>query len=69
MLLTRARYETVIWVPEGDPRDPTRSPAEFDAIARFLMECGALAVPDALPEERTDPAPTLLDYDAGLPLI
>ena len=69
VLLTRARYETVIWVPEGDPRDPTRSPAEFDAIARFLMECGALAVPDALPEERTDPAPTLLDYDAGLPLI
>ena len=69
VLLTRARYETVIWVPEGDPRDPTRSPAEFDAIARFLMECGALAVPDALPEERTDPAPTLLDYDAGLPLL
>jgi hypothetical protein len=64
VLLTRARYETVIWVPEGDPRDTTRSPAEFDAIARFLMECGALAVPDAPPEERTDPAPTLLDYNA-----
>ena len=32
------------------------------------MECGALAVPDAPSEERMDPAPTLLDYNAGLPL-
>jgi hypothetical protein len=69
VLLTRARYETVIWVPEGDPRDTTRSPAEFDAIARFLMECGAPAVPHAPSEERVDPALTLLEYDAGFPLI
>jgi len=68
VLLTRARYETVIWVPAGDARDATRSPAEFDAIARFLMECGALAVPAAPTEEREDPAPTLLDYEAGLPV-
>lgn len=40
VLLTRARYETVIWVPRGDAADQTRSPAEFDDIADFLAECG-----------------------------
>ena len=46
VLLTRARYETVIWVPEGDPEDATRLPAEFDAIARFLIACGATLLDD-----------------------
>ena len=41
VLLTRARYETVIWVPRGDPNDPTRDPAVLDAIATFLLSCGA----------------------------
>jgi hypothetical protein len=36
VLLTRARYETVIWVPAGDPMDGTRDPLTFDAIAEFL---------------------------------
>ena len=41
VLLTRARYETVIWVPRGDARDPTRDPAVYDAVAEFLLSCGA----------------------------
>jgi hypothetical protein len=41
VLLTRARYETVIWVPNGDADDATRPAAEFDAIATFLGDCGA----------------------------
>ena len=41
VLLTRARYETVIWVPRGDPADPTRDPAPLDAVADFLLCCGA----------------------------
>jgi hypothetical protein len=46
VLLTRARYETVIWVPRGSPRDdtfhdPTRDAAELDDVARFLAACGA----------------------------
>ncbi|WP_246504115.1 DNA/RNA helicase domain-containing protein [Plastoroseomonas arctica] len=41
VLLTRARYETIIYVPRGDAADRTRSPAEFDAIADFLLACGA----------------------------
>ena len=41
VLLTRARYETVIWVPRGDAVDRTRDPAEFDDIAGFLIGCGA----------------------------
>ena len=41
VLLTRARYETVIWVPAGDAGDITRKPEEFDAVAEFLLRCGA----------------------------
>lgn len=46
VLLTRARYETVIWVPPGSPaddpfHDPTRPAAEMDSIADFLLACGA----------------------------
>jgi hypothetical protein len=42
VLLTRARYDTVIWVPRGDPDDVTRDPAELDATADFLLACGAV---------------------------
>ncbi len=41
VLLTRARYETVIFIPVGDACDPTRDPAELDAIAAYLEACGA----------------------------
>jgi hypothetical protein len=41
VLLTRARYETVIWVPRGDTRDATRDPAVYDEVAAFLASCGA----------------------------
>ncbi|MES2710642.1 MAG: DNA/RNA helicase domain-containing protein [Pseudomonadota bacterium] len=41
VLLTRARYETIIYVPRGELSDRTRPPAEFDAIADFLLACGA----------------------------
>ena len=48
VLLTRARYETLIWVPAGDANDATRSPAEFDAIAQFLLACGASQLEDVV---------------------
>jgi hypothetical protein len=46
VLLTRARYETVIWVPRGSPdanpfHDRTRPAAEMDSIAAHLLACGA----------------------------
>jgi len=41
VLLTRARHGTVIWVPRGDARDPTRDPALYDAVAEYLLACGA----------------------------
>ena len=41
VLLTRARHGTVIWVPRGDRRDPTRDPALYDGVADFLLDCGA----------------------------
>jgi hypothetical protein len=46
VLLTRARAETVIWVPRGSGageafHDATRDAAAMDAIAAHLLACGA----------------------------
>lgn len=41
VLLTRARYDTIIWVPRGDAGDRTRDPGLYDGIATFLRRCGA----------------------------
>jgi DUF2075 family protein len=41
VLLTRAREGLVIWVPRGDPNDPTRNPLRHDRTADFLLACGA----------------------------
>ncbi|MBA2589021.1 MAG: DUF2075 domain-containing protein [Alphaproteobacteria bacterium] len=46
VLLTRARQGMVIYVPLGDPSDPTRSPEYYDAIARYLEECGVPMLED-----------------------
>ena len=40
VLLTRARQGTVIYVPTGDVRDPTRLPTEMDCTAEYLLRCG-----------------------------
>ncbi len=40
VLLTRARYGTILFVPRGSDADPTRRPAIYDAIAEFLADCG-----------------------------
>jgi hypothetical protein len=55
VLLTRARYETVIWVPQGDSSDPTRDPATLDGIAAFLLSCGATELESS--EQPLHPAP------------
>ena len=47
VLLTRARMATTIWVPRGDPRDPTRDPTLYDAVAETLLDCGASLLDDA----------------------
>ncbi|WP_368415741.1 DNA/RNA helicase domain-containing protein [Falsiroseomonas sp.] len=65
VLLTRARYETVIWVPEGsragDPHhDTTRDAARYDAIAGFLLACGARLLPATAEPARDEAAPALL---------
>ena len=62
VLLTRARYETVIWVPPGSPaddpfHDATRPARDMDAIADFLRACGARAL---TPAPVMAPAATLL---------
>jgi hypothetical protein len=45
VLLTRAREGLVICVPRGDPDDPTRNVAQYDATADFLLACGVGALP------------------------
>ncbi|MDE2006137.1 MAG: DUF2075 domain-containing protein [Rhodospirillales bacterium] len=60
VLLTRARYDTLIYVPRGDPGDATRPPAEFDAIAAFLVACGVPALEPAPPASVAAPDALLL---------
>jgi hypothetical protein len=55
VLLTRARYETVIWVPNGDAADVTRPPHEFDAVASFLLACGVTQLPLVIDAVQTEP--------------
>lgn len=40
VLLTRARQGMVLVVPEGNPEDPTRSPAYYDSTYKYLKEIG-----------------------------
>jgi hypothetical protein len=62
VLLTRARYETVIFIPRGDAQDTTRPPATYDAIAETLMACGA----GVLNEESLAPPPSAVAQPALL---
>ncbi len=40
VLLTRSREGMILWVPEGDKEDPTRSPEIYDPIFKYLKDCG-----------------------------
>lgn len=40
VLLTRARQGMVIFVPPGDPTDPTRSATFYDPTFHFLVDVG-----------------------------
>ena len=65
VLLTRARYETIIWVPRGSRRgepyhDVTRDADELDAIAEYLLACGARPLAADDPEAARDDGPTAL---------
>ena len=40
VLLTRARQGMVIFVPPGDQRDPTRSPAFYNPTFHYLQDLG-----------------------------
>lgn len=40
VLLTRARQGMVIFIPEGDPQDPTRSPGFYDPTYGYLRGLG-----------------------------
>lgn len=44
VLLTRARQGLIIWVPRGDPNDPTRSVAAMDQTTDYLVDCGATLI-------------------------
>lgn len=50
VLLSRARYETIIFIPQGDRADETRHPAVFDRITAFFHRCGAGMLSGTPPE-------------------
>ena len=60
VLLTRARYGTIIWVPRGDVDDPTRPPSVYDAVADFLTGCGVRPIDAIGDESRPSALPPLL---------
>ncbi len=62
VLLTRARFSTVVWVPEGAARDATRDPARYDAVADYLLACGIIPLDEgsAPSDNAAMPEPTLL---------
>jgi hypothetical protein len=49
VLLTRARYETILFVPRGSADDATRDPRAFDGLAAFLTACGVRPLTEAAP--------------------
>ncbi len=55
VLLTRARQGMVIFVPRGDPSDPTRDPKEFDRTAKYLRSCGVRYLSDLDSETTGEP--------------
>jgi hypothetical protein len=65
VLLTRARYETVIWVPRGSAagaafHDATRDAAAMDAVAAHLLACGARPLAALAATLPADKPPALL---------
>lgn len=44
VLLTRAREGLVVWIPQGDESDTTRSIGPLNATANFLIRCGAAPI-------------------------
>ena len=60
VLMTRARYQTVIWVPRGDRHDQTRNPDELDRVAQFLRACGVEILSEVTALPRADAVATLL---------
>ena len=62
VLLTRARFLTVIWVPQGALRDATRDPARYDSTADYLLTCGVIPLDErsAMAEDAVMAEPTLL---------
>ena len=63
VLLTRARYETIIWVPRGSPpddpfHDRTRDQRHYDSVAATLLACGVrpLEHDEAAPAQDNTPA-------------
>lgn len=47
VLLTRGRAGAVIYVPRGSGEDPTRSPADLDAVANILHAAGCASLNSA----------------------
>jgi len=61
VLMTRSRFEMVLWVPEGDIADSTRDPVAMNQTASYLMRCGARPLSDELERLVDVPERTILE--------
>ncbi|MGH7159270.1 MAG: DUF2075 domain-containing protein, partial [Acetobacteraceae bacterium] len=67
VLLTRARHETILWVPRGEAADETRSPADYQAVVEFLFDCGVRPLDDLQPLGAATTIPLLAPQWALVP--
>jgi hypothetical protein len=44
VLLTRARRGMILWIPQGDNLDETRSPLYFNSTADYFVRCGLTVI-------------------------
>jgi hypothetical protein len=56
VILTRARQGMIIFVPEGDPSDPTRPPSYYDDTYAFLQTCGLKEMSSRNLDSETSPS-------------
>lgn len=68
VLLTRARQGTILFVPKGNPADPTISPEEFNSTADYLIRCGVTPLrAEPSPQIRVDSQANLLQQQIDTP--
>jgi hypothetical protein len=65
VLLTRARQGMILFVPLGNPTDPTTPRCEFDETAEYLLNCGVTPLPSVQEYESSQDSARYLPLFSG----